>query len=92
MMHDVPNGATLCDAASYQVKLSGEIDLLNASKVKDVLLEAVNTGQQGTVVVHASAVTFMDSTGLSALIVAVNHAKTLSRQIVIAEPRKDCDD
>jgi hypothetical protein len=48
------------------VRLAGEIDLSNASRLQDQLIVLV---ERGHVVVDLSEVTFIDSTGLSAFIV-----------------------
>lgn len=55
------------------VRLTGEIDLSNAARLQDQLILLV---EQGHVVVDLSEVTFIDSTGLSALIVGHRRATT----------------
>jgi anti-sigma B factor antagonist len=51
------------------VAVSGEIDLATASEFRSVLVDAV-AGGQGDLVVDLSEVTFMDSTGLGAMVSA----------------------
>lgn len=53
------------------VRLAGEIDLSNASRLQDQLSVLV---ERGHVVVDLSEVTFIDSTGLSAFIVGHRRA------------------
>ena len=55
------------------VRLTGEIDLSNATRLQDQLSLLV---EQSHVVVDLSEVTFIDSTGLSALIVSHRRATT----------------
>jgi anti-sigma B factor antagonist len=51
-----------------RVAVAGEVDVDTAPRMRDALLEAIADGEP--VVVDLSSVTFMDSTGLSALVVA----------------------
>jgi anti-sigma B factor antagonist len=53
------------------VRLAGEIDLSNVSRLQDQLIVLV---ERGHVVVDLSEVTFIDSTGLSAFIVGHRRA------------------
>jgi anti-sigma B factor antagonist len=55
-------------AGAACVAVAGEIDVETAPRLRDALVEAVADGEQ--VVVELSSVTFMDSTGLAALVVA----------------------
>ena len=50
------------------VAVAGEVDVDTAPRMRDALLEAIAEG--GAVFVDLGSVTFMDSTGLSALVVA----------------------
>lgn len=53
-------------------RLSGEIDMSNAERVRNLLSASIG---QGSVVVDLSQVRFMDSAGLSAVIVAYRHGQ-----------------
>jgi anti-anti-sigma factor len=55
-------------AGAACVAVAGEVDVEAAPRLRDALVEAVADGEQ--VVVDLSSVTFMDSAGLSALVVA----------------------
>jgi len=55
-------------AGAACVAVAGEVDVGTAPRLRDALVEAVADGEQ--VVVDLGAVTFMDSAGLAALVVA----------------------
>lgn len=55
------------------VTVAGEIDLTNAEGLSDALLSALNAGALG-LVVDMTAVTFLDSAGVSALVRASRRA------------------
>jgi anti-sigma B factor antagonist len=53
---------------------SGEIDMANAASVRDALLVAIEPAATSALVLDLSAVTFIDSCGLSTLIKAKANA------------------
>ncbi len=55
---------------TYLITLKGEIDLSNADRVRAAIAEAPDSG---TVTVNTVGVTFIDSTGLRALIEGAGH-------------------
>ena len=55
------------------VSLSGEIDLENSPKARQILLDAVVQGQR--VLVDLAAVTYMDSSGIASLVEVYQRAK-----------------
>ena len=57
------------DGDAVVVRLQGEIDLYNTSALKEALAEALERGPR-RLVVDLSGVTFIDSTGLGALVEA----------------------
>jgi anti-sigma B factor antagonist len=64
--------------------LHGELDMASAGGLADALVEVAGS----TVVVDLSDLTFMDSTGISALVVTRNRILTDGRgQMVITRPR-----
>jgi anti-sigma B factor antagonist len=65
------------------VAVSGEVDIDTAPRMRRALLEAVEAGQP--VVVDLGAVTFMDSSGLAALIVAQRAAQAAGATVELAE-------
>lgn len=65
------------------VVLAGEIDLVGAGKLRELLVEQLDRPDDGTVVAELSAVTFMDSAALGALIEALRHAQEIGRRFVV---------
>ena len=84
--------------ASYRLQLVagcvvmvavGEIDLSTAPGFREALTKALTKalGTSSRVVVDLTAVTFLDSTGLAALVAAKNSARELAVGICLAGPR-----
>jgi anti-sigma B factor antagonist len=67
--------------------LDGEIDLVAAPAVRESLAQIVNDNTDRTVVVDLRDVTFMDSSGIGALLSAHRRLKLQQRAMVIAEPQ-----
>lgn len=67
------------------VRLTGRLDLLSAATVKQRLLEAVAEGYRRLVVV-LDTVTFIDSSGLGALIGGLKAARLAGGNLRIAQP------
>jgi anti-sigma B factor antagonist len=63
--------------------LEGEIDICTATEFKEALLRSIDGGAR-RIVVDATKVTFMDSTGLSVLIGAQNRLRPLGGRLAIA--------
>lgn len=55
------------------VAIQGELDLSHASELKELLSRELSDGR--TVVLDLSAVRFIDSTGLAAIVTTLNHSK-----------------
>jgi anti-sigma B factor antagonist len=55
------------------VEVRGEVDVHSAPQLRDRLIEVIDTGKP-SVVVDLSSLQFIDSTGLGALVAALNHA------------------
>lgn len=62
------------DAASRTVRLSGELDLAAADELQRLLITELDTPNVETVTADLTAVTFLDSAALGALIRAYQHA------------------
>ena len=73
-----PSGAAV-------VKLTGRLDLLSAAEVKQQLSKAITDGRK-KVVVDLSGVTFVDSSGLGALISGLKAARLAGGDLRIARP------
>jgi anti-sigma B factor antagonist len=71
----------------YRVALQGELDVSTAPRFNAVLSDS-RIRQCHTLVVDLSELTFMDSTGLSAVLVAEMHARTRGQRFaVVRGPR-----
>jgi anti-sigma B factor antagonist len=65
------------------VEVGGEVDMTSAPTLRDHLLGHIGVGEP-CVVVDLSEVDFMDSTGLSALVVAYRQAGEIGSSVVVA--------
>jgi anti-sigma B factor antagonist len=65
------------------VEVGGEVDMTSAPTLRDHLLDHIGLGES-CVVVDLSGVEFMDSTGLSALVVAYRQAGEIGSSVVVA--------
>ena len=69
------------------VMLTGEIDVATAPRVRDALI-AVSNGGETKVIVDMTNVTFMDSTGLAALVGPLKRFRSMNGQIVLRSPAR----
>jgi anti-sigma B factor antagonist len=69
------------------VVLIGEVDLSTSGRLRETLIAISNSGEN-RVVVDMSNVTFMDSTGLSALVGPLKRFRTMKGEIVLRSPAK----
>jgi len=69
------------------VVLSGEIDLATAGRLRAALIAISHSGEHN-VVIDMTNVTFMDSTGLSALVGPLKRFRSMDGQIVLRSPSK----
>ena len=67
------------------VVLTGEIDLSTARRVREALIAISNSGET-SVVVDMTNVTFVDSTGLSALVGPLKRFRSMNGEIVLRSP------
>jgi anti-sigma B factor antagonist len=67
---------------TYRIMLAGELDVSTVSKFNNALSEA-RTQRCHTLIVDLSRLRFMDSTGLSAVLVAEMHARTRNQRFVV---------
>jgi anti-sigma B factor antagonist len=65
-----------------RLKVSGELDLASAPRVKEAVSVELTDGRD--VILDLSEVSFIDSTGLAAVISAANRARELARSLRIA--------
>jgi anti-anti-sigma factor len=66
----------------HLVRVSGEVDLATAPQLEEVLGQFAN----GTLRVDLTEVTFLDSSGLRALIVAHRNARRAGRRMIVCGP------
>ena len=69
------------------VVLAGEIDIATAGRVRDALI-AISNGGENKVVVDMTNVTFMDSTGLAALVGPLKRFRSVNGGIVLRSPTR----
>lgn len=62
------------DPAHPVLHASGDIDMTSAPELTDIGLRTLDTGAPSGVTVDLSAVTFLDSSGISALVAVNRHA------------------
>ena len=67
------------------VVLTGEIDIATSRRVREALIAISNSGEN-KVVVDMTNVTFMDSTGLAALVGPLKRFRSMNGQIVLRGP------
>lgn len=66
----------------FHIALRGELDLSTVSRVEDELRRAETAGRP-TVVLDLSALRFLDSTGLRAIVTADERAREAGRRFVV---------
>jgi anti-anti-sigma factor len=73
------------DSASVTMRLSGEIDMCTAELFREAALAAIDQGHTD-VHIDLSAVTFMDSTGLNALLATSRRAESAGGRLQLVDP------
>jgi anti-anti-sigma factor len=73
---------TRSDGGVTQVVLAGEFDLAAVPQFEDAIA-GVEAGGPPAIVIDLSALTFMDSSGLRALVTADDRARTAGRRLAI---------
>src|SRR3954451_24324886 len=69
------------------VVLVGEIDLSTAGRVREALIAISNSGEN-KVVVDMTHVTFLDSTGLAALVGPLKRFRSMNGEMVLRSPTR----
>jgi anti-anti-sigma factor len=72
------------------VTLEGELDLVNAPRWEEEL-EEIEADSPGTVILDLREITFIDSTGLRALIAADQRARSAGRRLIVVRGAKAVD-
>ena len=69
------------------IELSGEMDALGAVEIRPVLEEAVDQDQSENVSLDLSSVTFLDSSGIGAIVFLYKRLKAVGRKLEISGVR-----
>jgi anti-sigma B factor antagonist len=72
-------------AAGPTIRVSGELDIYSAPRLRSVIEEA-SLVAPGSIVVDLSAVTFMDSSALGTLIAADGELRARQCRLILARP------
>jgi anti-anti-sigma factor len=75
-----PNGQ------GVMLRVGGEVDLATSPQLHAKLVDLVEVGEAGSVVVDLTPVAFMDSTGLSVLLAAHKRARANGRRLLLVCP------
>jgi anti-anti-sigma factor len=68
------------------LRVGGEVDLATSAQLHAKLVDLVEVGQAGSVVVDLTPVAFMDSTGLCVLLAAHKRARANGRRVLLVCP------
>lgn len=66
------------------VTLPTEVDLSNADELRDVGVAAIESADNGAVIVDLGGMTFLDSSGMGALVVMNNAAQAAGKHLLLA--------
>jgi anti-anti-sigma factor len=65
--------------------MAGQVDVLTVAQLREALLDACDSGC-GDLIVDVSAVSFVDTTGLGALLSAHRRCRRAGRRLVLRDP------
>lgn len=68
--------------------LAGEIDLATSPRVRDAVIDVLATQPPARLVIDLSGVSFLDSTGIGALVAGRNKAAALGVPFVVRHPQR----
>lgn len=74
------------EGRTVRLVVSGEVDLTVSARLRAAILESLGDGI-GTVVVDLDGVTFLDSTGIAAIVAGRNAALARNAALRLANPR-----
>lgn len=66
------------------LSLSGELDLMSSAELRQGIAEAISSGAPACVVIDLAELAFCDSSGLNALIFAVNSVEAAGGRLVLS--------
>lgn len=76
------------EGTSTLVKVSGEVDVSNASELRDAI-DAKLPEAAGELVVDLAGVPYIDSTGIGVLVGAAHRAAEAGASLVVARPQRN---
>ena len=82
------NVSTTSTAGGCRVAVSGEVDVSNASTLRDALDEQLSSGE-GAIAIDLADVPYIDSTGNGVLVGAAHRAKELGRGLSVERPQRN---
>ncbi len=65
------------------VHVSGEVDMSNSRKLREILLDLIKKRKQTKIVVNLDGVPSMDSSGIATLMEALHEAKNIDGEIIL---------
>ena len=68
-----------------EINLEGEVDLSSADILREALAEGLQSGAT-TVIVDAARLTYLDSSGIACLVVALKDAAAVGSRLVVRQP------
>jgi anti-anti-sigma factor len=74
------------DDGAAIIDVRGELDVTTVSAFRALLVDTITREKPARVVVDMLRVTFMDSTGIGALVVGYNTAREIGAEFVVANP------
>ena len=78
---------TTPNADGCKLAVSGEIDVSNASQLREELDQALDQGE-GTIAVDLSEAPYIDSTGIGVLVGAARRAREAGRGFAVLRPQE----
>lgn len=82
------NVSTTPTDGGCRVAVSGEVDVSNASTLRDALDEQLSSGE-GSLAIDLADVPYIDSTGIGVLVGAAHRAKELGRALSVERPQRN---
>lgn len=81
---------TSASANAFMVSVSGEVDVSNASQLRDELDSALESGAH-TVEVNLANVPYIDSTGIGVLVGTAHRAADKGMELVVSNPQRNVE-
>ena len=82
------NISTTPTIGGCRVSVSGEVDVSNASALRDALDEQLSSGE-GALAIDLADVPYIDSTGIGVLVGAAHRAKEQGRSLSVERPQRN---